>query len=224
MPKLPPPPRRPHSRSAFSVSLACTSRPLAVTTSAPTRLSQASPYARMSQPMPPPRVKPATPVLETSPPVVARACACVSWSTSAQTAPPPTSARRAAGSTRTSRIGDRSITIPPSLVEKPATLWPPPRTATGRSWARAKPTAAMTSAAPEQRTTTRRAPVLVHAVPDEAGLVVALVPRRQDLSAHALAQLLHRRLPEYRGNRVAHLRLLRGALCRGSTRSVFAPP
>ena len=34
MPKLPPPPRRPQSRSAFSVSLAWTSRPSAVTTSA----------------------------------------------------------------------------------------------------------------------------------------------------------------------------------------------
>ena len=38
-PKLPPPPRRPQNSSAFSSSLACTSRPSAVTTSAPIRLS-----------------------------------------------------------------------------------------------------------------------------------------------------------------------------------------
>ena len=62
IPKLPPPPRSPQSRSAFSVSLAWTSRPSAVTTSAPTRLSQARPCLRISQPMPPPSVKPPTPV------------------------------------------------------------------------------------------------------------------------------------------------------------------
>ena len=44
------------------------------------------------------------------------------------------------------------MTIPSSQVEKPATLWPPPRTAMVRSLLRAKPTAAITSAAPVQRT------------------------------------------------------------------------
>ena len=39
MPKLPPPPRRPQRSSGFSVSLARTRRPSAVTTSAATRLS-----------------------------------------------------------------------------------------------------------------------------------------------------------------------------------------
>ena len=58
-----------------------------------------------------------------------------------------------AGSTRTLLIAERSITIPSSQVEKPATLWPPPRTAIVRSLLRAKPTAAITSAAPVQRTT-----------------------------------------------------------------------
>jgi hypothetical protein len=41
--------------------------------------------------------------------------------------------------------------MPPSQVPLPATLWPPPRTATSRSWARAKRTAATTSATPAQR-------------------------------------------------------------------------
>lgn len=39
-PKLPPPPLRPQKRSGFSSSLATTSRPSAVTTSASIRLSQ----------------------------------------------------------------------------------------------------------------------------------------------------------------------------------------
>ncbi len=97
--EAPAPPRSPQSRSAFSVSLACTRRPSAVTTSAATRLSQASPCLRISQPMPRPRVNPATPAEEIRPPVVASPCAWVSWSPSAHTAPPPTLARRAAGST-----------------------------------------------------------------------------------------------------------------------------
>ena len=42
--------------------------------------------------------------------------------------------------------------MPLSTVEKPATLWPPPRTAMGRSLLRAKPIAAATSAAPVHRT------------------------------------------------------------------------
>jgi hypothetical protein len=45
------------------------------------------------------------------------------------------------------------MTIPSSTVEKPAMLWPPPRTAIGRSLLRAKPTAAITSAAPVHWTT-----------------------------------------------------------------------
>src|SRR5205809_908322 len=36
---------------------------------------------------------------------------------------------------------ERSMTTPPSHVEKPATLWPPPRTAMTRSCSRAKRTA-----------------------------------------------------------------------------------
>src|SRR2546430_4778998 len=38
------------------------------------RLSSARPYLRTSQPRPPPRVRPETPVIETNPPVAARPC------------------------------------------------------------------------------------------------------------------------------------------------------
>src|SRR5262249_13824173 len=46
---------------------------------------------------------------------------------------------------------ERSITRPPSHTAVPATLWPPPRTATSRSRSRAKRTAVRTSTAPVQR-------------------------------------------------------------------------
>ena len=67
MPKFPPPPRSPQKRSAFSVSLARTWLPSAVTTSAESRLSTVMPYFRLSQPKPPPSVRPATPVVELMP-------------------------------------------------------------------------------------------------------------------------------------------------------------
>ena len=151
-----------------------------------TRLSQARPCLRISQPIPPPSVKPATPVVDTSPPVVASACACVSWSTSPQTAPGPTYARCAFGSTRTERIAERSMTIPSSQLEKPAMLCPPPRTAIARSLLRAKPTAAITSAAPLQPTITAGRRVVERAVPDPARLGVAVVVGAQDAARESL--------------------------------------
>ena len=52
------------------MALAVTSAPSAVTRSTETRLSQASPYLRSIHPEPPPSVKPATPVVDTRPPVI----------------------------------------------------------------------------------------------------------------------------------------------------------
>ena len=46
-PKFPPPPRSAQKRSSFSLSLAVTNFPSAVTTSAERRLSQLSPYLRV---------------------------------------------------------------------------------------------------------------------------------------------------------------------------------
>ena len=43
--------------------------------------------------------------------------------------------------------------MPPSIVEKPGMLWPPPFTAISRPALRANRTAAITSDAPAQRTT-----------------------------------------------------------------------
>jgi hypothetical protein len=50
------------------------------------------------------------------------------------------------------RMAPRSISIPPSLVEWPATLWPPPLTAISRSRWRAVTTARATSMAVSGRT------------------------------------------------------------------------
>src|SRR4029077_18934221 len=51
------------------------------------------------------------------------------------------------GSKRTPFICERSITTPSSQVARPAPLWPPPRTATRKSFSRANATARRTSAA-----------------------------------------------------------------------------
>ena len=87
-PKLPPPPRSPQSSSGFSSSLARTTSPAGVTSSAATRLSQVSPYCAVRWPIPPPRVRPVTPVEPTTPPGVTRPCAWVAASKSSQVAPP----------------------------------------------------------------------------------------------------------------------------------------
>ena len=61
-PKLPPPPRRPQNRSAFSSTPARTNSPSAVTRSADSSESTVKPNFRMIQPIPPPSVRPASPV------------------------------------------------------------------------------------------------------------------------------------------------------------------
>ncbi len=129
----------------MTCSLACTTRPPAVTTSAASRLSQVSPQVRLSQPTPPPRVSPAMPVSDTSPPVTASPCSCVAWSSSRQITPAPAVATRRSGSTRIVFIGCRSTTSPSSHTDRPGMLCPPPRTAMGSRWERANRMASTTS-------------------------------------------------------------------------------
>ena len=57
----------PEQLGPLGLARRATTSPSAVTTSAPTRLSQDSPYLRCSQPMPPPSVSPATPVRRDQP-------------------------------------------------------------------------------------------------------------------------------------------------------------
>src|SRR5438477_1026734 len=87
-PKFPPPPRIPQKRSECCSALACSTSPSAVTSSADTRLSSARPYLLINQPSPPPSVRPEIPVVDTTPPVTAKPCSCVSRLSSAQVTPP----------------------------------------------------------------------------------------------------------------------------------------
>ena len=143
------------------------------------RLSIESPYLRRRWPTPPCSVRPAMPVVETTPPGTASPKSCVSRSKSPQVAPPWARTVCVAGSTWTPRICERSMTRPPSLTALPATLWPPPLTESSRPCSRAKLTASTTSAAPRAPDDQRRAAV-DQPVPDRARLVVALVARPQD--------------------------------------------
>src|SRR5690606_34655090 len=152
-PKLPPPPRIAQKRSGFSVALARSRLPSAVTTSADRRLSSVMPYFRVSQPNPPPSVSPAIPVVELMPVGRTRPLAAVSLSTSPSVAPGSTQAVLAAASTRTDFISDRSSRTAPSATEWPAIWCPPLRIEIRSPFSRAKLTAAQTSAAPRARTT-----------------------------------------------------------------------
>src|SRR5882672_5666800 len=116
------------------------------------RLSTVRPCLRCSRPIPPPSVRPATPVCPMTPTGHTRPWAWAALSSCDRWAPPSARARRATGSTVTARIRDMSSTIPPSQVENPATLCPPPRTATTICSSRANLTAAITSSTDEGRT------------------------------------------------------------------------
>ncbi len=193
-PKLPPPPRSPANSSGCEAALAVSSRPSAVTTSASTRLSQVSPYARDSQPLPPPSVVPAMPAAEYGAPGVASPKACVSWSKPPQVTPGCARAVRRSGSTRTPVRPDRSISIAPSPVPRPARLCPAPRTATGRPCSRATATACSTSATPVQRAITsgRRSTAAFHtprarSYPSSPGSTIS--PRNPSASATAASAM-----------------------------------
>ena len=153
MPKFDPAPRIPQKRSAFSSGVALRNSPDAVTTSRRRSWSTDSPCLRMIQPIPPPRVSPATPVDVTMPAGAASENACVSLSSSPSRTPACTRAVRATGSTRTPFIGDRSMTNASSATLSPGKLCPPLRTATGTPCSRANRTAVITSATPAQRAT-----------------------------------------------------------------------
>jgi hypothetical protein len=109
------------------------------------------PYLRISQPMPPPRVSPASPVWVTMPAGTASPKAWVSRSSSPSRTPACARTVRLARSTRTPFINERSITSPSSHTDRPGKLWPPLRTATTSPTRRAKRTASITSATPAQR-------------------------------------------------------------------------
>ena len=79
--------------------------------------------------MPPPSVRPATPVEARKPEGVAMPNATVAWSTSPQVHPASARTVWFSGLTVVLRSSDRSMTRASSPTPRPAALWPPPRTA-----------------------------------------------------------------------------------------------
>ena len=181
MPKLPPPPRSAHSRSGSAASSTWTRLPSARTTSAPTRRSQVRPCARMSQPMPPPSVRPARPVVVLMPIGTATPCGTVAASRSPSSAPGSTLTRVRSALSSTPRRSPWSITTPSSTRALPDTLWPPPMIETGRPCSRAKVEGALhilgAGAAGKQRR-----PAVDHPVPDAASLLVARLAGQYQLA------------------------------------------
>ena len=139
--------------------------------------------------MPPPSVSPPTPVVEMMPPVVARPNGYVAALKSPHVAPPSARAVLVAGSTRTPRIPDRSITTPPSHVPNPGTLWPPPRTATVEA-VLAREVHGRHHVTGVRRTDDRRRPPVDHGVVDDPRLVVAVIVGSDDLPTDQRTQIV----------------------------------
>ena len=116
MPKLPSPPRIAQKRSGSLSSLASTTSPSAVTTSAARRSSIVSPFLRARNPMPPARVIPPIPTDPASPKPVTRPCSPVAFVYSPAVIPVSTQAVFASASMSRAFISDRSTTMPPSVV------------------------------------------------------------------------------------------------------------
>jgi hypothetical protein len=106
----------------------------------------------MTQPIPPPSVKPPTPVCEMWPKGIVNALGLAASAMSLRSAPPPTRAVRVAGSTLTELSSERSIVIPPSAIEWPAMLWAPQRIAISSPASRAARIAHPTSSSSAGRT------------------------------------------------------------------------
>ena len=154
-----------------------------------------------SQPMPPPSVSPAMPVVETTP---AGGRQAERLRLAVELGPASRRPRRVRVRARRDRRGCPSSATGRSPGRRrrrawPATLWPPPRTATSRSCSRAKRTAAIdvggAGAAGDQR-----GPPVDHRVPDRAGGVVAVIARPEQLAAQTRPELLDSLLRQL-GNR-----------------------
>ena len=163
------------------------------------RLSIESPCLRRRWPMPPCSVRPAMPVVETTPPGTARPKSCVSRSTSPQVAPPSRPHRRGAGSTWTPRICERSIDQAAVVHRVAGDVVAAALDREQQVCSRAKLTASTTSAAPGALHDQRR-PAVDQPVPDRPRIVVTLIARTHDRSP----QTIHKALSRLRAKR--HLR------------------
>ena len=187
----------PRTGRARRSSDAVSSRPSVVTTSTSRRLSIVIPCLRISQPMPPLSVRPAMPTAATSPPGVASPCSCAPALYSPQVRPASADATRRSGSTSSRFIAERSTTSPRSTVPYPAGLWPPPRTASGRSWLRAK-LDGLDDVGDLVRTHDQRRPAVDGRIPDPARRVVLVIAGVNHPSPHPRCEGTDRGLREGR--------------------------
>jgi hypothetical protein len=141
------------------------------------RLSEVSPIARSSQPLPLPMVRPVTPVPDTRPPVTARPRAQVAVSKSFQVRPVPQRTVRASESISMWLSSRQSMTIPPSQEWWPGAEWPPERSARGSA-------VGLRGDADE-----RRGPAIDHAVEPGAERVVIGVGGQHDASGDGCGEL-----------------------------------
>ena len=119
----PPPPPRSAQNSSGSWSASTRRRsPEASTTSKARTLLHASPYARLSQPVPPPSASPVTPTLAARPSTGASPCSPAAAATSPASAPAP--ARTTPPSTDTSRRREVFSSIAPSRSGSASDPWP----------------------------------------------------------------------------------------------------
>ena len=145
-PKKPgPEPRAAQNRSAFSLSLACTSSPSAVTMSMPRMLQQAGPHRREFQPKPPCNRKPPRLTGMQWPEGKNKRSLSSARLRSAPFNPGWIVAVRVLTSTEKPFICDRSSSMPPSRRNEAAQLCPPERMPIFRPRSFASCTAATTS-------------------------------------------------------------------------------
>ena len=123
--------QRPRSSSGFSVSLAVHDLAVGGDDLGGEQVVAGEAVGRISQPSPPPSVRPAMPVVEIAPPVVARPCACGRGVEVAPGRAALARARPRSGSTLTARMRGEVDHQAVVADRVPAALWPPPRTAIG---------------------------------------------------------------------------------------------
>jgi len=125
-PNWPPPaPRRAQNKSGCRSWTQSTTVASASTTRAPTRRSQVRPCLRPNRPIPPPKVRLATPTVGPHPAGRVRPWACSAAYTCCRRAPAPIVATPSSATETRSKV-DRSSRIP-SIDERPAKQCPPPR-------------------------------------------------------------------------------------------------
>ena len=146
----------------------------------------------------------------------------MAWSTSPQSDPPPTRTVFFFGSTRTYRIGDRSITRPSSHTPRPPALWPPPRMDTS-SLLLAGEVHGGDDVGDVGASRDEAGPAVDHRVVDLASLVVLRVAGLDELPAQAALERGNGGVSQHVSSTCSTARLCRGRRGRPSRESPPIP-